>query len=149
RRERGRPVERAVDLGGGELPGVPAQPVLFRDILRIERPAPAVIGPARGADDHLVHAGITPGSARSSSGCNRRLRVGDVPPERAGPRSAKLSAQSSRKLPSLADFRRIVIKVGSSLLVDAEAGRVKEIWLASLAADIAALHGSRDILVVS
>src|SRR5262249_53784636 len=57
--------------------------------------------------------------------------------------------QSSRKLPSLADFRRIVIKVGSSLLVDAEAGRVKEIWLASLAADIAALHGSRDILVVS
>src|SRR5262249_54814704 len=77
------------------------------------------------------------------------LRVGDVPPERAGPRSAKLSAQSSRKLPSLADFRRIVIKVGSSLLVDAEAGRVKEIWLASLAADIAAPHGSRAILVVS
>ena len=56
----------------------------------------------------------------------------------------------SRTLPSLADFRRIVIKVGSSLLVDAEAGRVKETWLASLAADIAALHGgARDVLVVS
>jgi glutamate 5-kinase len=56
----------------------------------------------------------------------------------------------SRKIPSLADFRRIVVKVGSSLLVDAEAGRVKEAWLASLAADIAVLHGeTRDILVVS
>jgi glutamate 5-kinase len=56
----------------------------------------------------------------------------------------------SRKIPSLADFRRIVVKVGSSLLVDAEAGGVKEAWLASLAADIAKLHADkRDILVVS
>ena len=55
----------------------------------------------------------------------------------------------SRKIPSLADFRRIVIKVGSSLLVDADAGRVKDAWLASLAADIAKLHGEREILVVS
>ncbi len=52
--------------------------------------------------------------------------------------------------PLLADFRRIVVKVGSSLLVDAAAGRVKEEWLASLAQDIAALHaGKRDVLVVS
>ena len=56
----------------------------------------------------------------------------------------------SAKAPALADFRRIVVKVGSSLLVDAEASRVREAWLASLAADIAALHGGgRDILVVS
>jgi glutamate 5-kinase len=54
------------------------------------------------------------------------------------------------KTPALADFRRIVVKVGSSLLVDAAAGRVHEAWLASLAADIAALHREgRDILVVS
>src|ERR1700689_5408392 len=54
------------------------------------------------------------------------------------------------KAPALADFRRIVVKVGSSLLVDAAAGRVKEEWLASLAQDIAALHGGeRDVLVVS
>jgi glutamate 5-kinase len=53
-------------------------------------------------------------------------------------------------IPRLADFRRIVVKVGSSLLVDAAAGRVKEDWLASLAQDIAALHGGkRDLLVVS
>jgi glutamate 5-kinase len=58
--------------------------------------------------------------------------------------------RSALKAPALADFRRIVVKVGSSLLVDSEAGRVRERWLASLAADIAALHGQgRDILVVS
>jgi glutamate 5-kinase len=52
--------------------------------------------------------------------------------------------------PRLADFRRIVVKIGSSLLVDAKAGRLKEKWLASLAADVAALHaGKRDLLVVS
>lgn len=56
----------------------------------------------------------------------------------------------SRKTPSLAGFRRIVVKVGSSLLVDAAAVKVKEAWLRSLAGDIAALHGDRrDILVVS
>jgi glutamate 5-kinase len=56
----------------------------------------------------------------------------------------------SAKAPSLAEFRRIVVKVGSSLLVDAAAGRPREAWLASLAADIARLHkDKRDIIVVS
>lgn len=53
------------------------------------------------------------------------------------------------KTPSLKDFRRIVVKVGSSLLVDSSAGALKRDWLASLAADIAALHKERDIIVVS
>ncbi len=54
------------------------------------------------------------------------------------------------KTPRLDDFRRIVVKVGSSLLVDSQAGKLKETWLASLVADLAALHGNkRDILVVS
>jgi glutamate 5-kinase len=54
------------------------------------------------------------------------------------------------KMPSLNDFRRIVIKVGSSLLVDSAAGRLKRGWLDSLAADLAALHADRcDVLVVS
>ena len=54
------------------------------------------------------------------------------------------------KVPSLGDFRRIVVKVGSSLLVDSAAGRVKDDWLASLADDIARLHkDKRDVLVVS
>ena len=52
--------------------------------------------------------------------------------------------------PALDDFRRIIVKVGSSLLVDSDAGAIKESWLASLTADLAALHGDeRDILVVS
>jgi glutamate 5-kinase len=56
----------------------------------------------------------------------------------------------SRKLPSLADFRRIVVKVGSSLLVDSEGGRLHHDWLSALAEDIARLHQEkRDLLVVS
>jgi len=52
--------------------------------------------------------------------------------------------------PRLTDFRRIVVKVGSSLLVDARAGKLNESWLAALSADLAALHGDkRDLLVVS
>src|SRR5476649_1053838 len=54
------------------------------------------------------------------------------------------------KTPTLSSFRRIVVKVGSSLLVDAAAGSLKRDWLASLASDIAALHkDKRDIIVVS
>jgi glutamate 5-kinase len=54
------------------------------------------------------------------------------------------------KTPALADFRRVVVKIGSSLLVDAQAGRLRESWLASLAADLAEFHrGKRDVLVVS
>jgi glutamate 5-kinase len=57
-------------------------------------------------------------------------------------------------LPTLTSFRRIVVKVGSSLLVDAAAGGLKREWLEGLAADTAALHRGeggepRDILVVS
>ena len=56
----------------------------------------------------------------------------------------------SPQTPALATFRRIVVKVGSSLLVDAAAGSLKHEWLASLAADIAALHAQdRDLIVVS
>src|SRR4029077_15151930 len=52
--------------------------------------------------------------------------------------------------PALGDFRRIIVKVGSSLLVDAKAGAIRESWLASLTADLASLHrDKRDILVVS
>ena len=53
-------------------------------------------------------------------------------------------------LPSLRNFRRIVVKVGSSLLIDSEAGEVRAGWLAALASDLAALHrGGRDVMVVS
>jgi len=52
--------------------------------------------------------------------------------------------------PSLEDFRRVVIKVGSALLVDRAAGRLRHAWLAALAEDIADLHARGvDVLVVS
>lgn len=54
------------------------------------------------------------------------------------------------KRPSLSRFRRIVVKVGSSLLIDSEAGEVKSAWLAALAADIAKLHKDGcEVLIVS
>ncbi|MFH1555216.1 MAG: glutamate 5-kinase, partial [Pseudomonadota bacterium] len=56
----------------------------------------------------------------------------------------------SSAVPSLADFRRIVIKVGSALLVDSARGKVRLPWLTSLAEDIGALHAEgKDVLVVS
>ncbi|MGN6286696.1 MAG: glutamate 5-kinase [Afipia sp.] len=52
--------------------------------------------------------------------------------------------------PKLNDFRRIVVKVGSALLIDSTAGEVKAAWLSALAADVAALHKQgKDVLIVS
>jgi glutamate 5-kinase len=53
-------------------------------------------------------------------------------------------------LPSLKTFRRIVVKAGSSLLIDRKQGCVRNTWLESLAEDIAELHANgADVLVVS
>nr|HMN70232.1 glutamate 5-kinase [Rhodoblastus sp.] len=52
--------------------------------------------------------------------------------------------------PKLSAFRRIVVKVGSSLLVDSKAGGLKEAWLDALVDDLAVHHKrGADILVVS
>src|SRR5271157_1780819 len=52
--------------------------------------------------------------------------------------------------PALQNFRRIVVKVGSSLLIDQEAGEVRASWLSALADDLAKLHGEgREVLIVS
>jgi len=47
---------------------------------------------------------------------------------------------ADRKLASrrLTDAKRIVVKVGSTLLVDSDKGRLNRSWLESLAADVAA-----------
>lgn len=53
-------------------------------------------------------------------------------------------------IPALDTFRRVVIKVGSALLVDRARGRLRHAWLAALAEDIAELHARGvDVLVVS
>ncbi len=56
----------------------------------------------------------------------------------------------SQRAPDIANFRRIVVKVGSSLLVDPVEAAAKCRWLTRLADDIAKLHrGGADVLVVS
>ncbi len=50
----------------------------------------------------------------------------------------------------LSSYKRIVVKVGSALLVDAAIGQVRAGWLASLADDLAQLKAAKiDVLVVS
>ena len=52
--------------------------------------------------------------------------------------------------PSLSAFRRVVLKVGSALLVDRAKGRLNHAWLAALAEDIGEMHARGvDVLVVS
>ncbi len=52
--------------------------------------------------------------------------------------------------PKLNDFRRIVVKVGSALLIDSAAGEVKAAWLSALVDDVATLHKQgKDVLIVS
>jgi glutamate 5-kinase len=52
--------------------------------------------------------------------------------------------------PSLDAFQRVVVKVGSSLLVDSARGTVKAAWLEALVDDLAALHRrGASVLIVS
>jgi len=56
--------------------------------------------------------------------------------------------QDSRAL--LADCKRIVVKIGSALLVDEQRGRVRRNWLAALAEDLMALRADgKEIVIVS
>ena len=50
----------------------------------------------------------------------------------------------------LAPYRRITIKIGSALLVDAASGRPRADWLAALASDLAALKAAgKELVIVS
>ena len=56
----------------------------------------------------------------------------------------------SPPVPSVADARRLVVKIGSALVVDAAAAEPRVAWLAGLAADIAELRGrGTEVIVVS
>jgi glutamate 5-kinase len=62
----------------------------------------------------------------------------------------ELAAFRELPRPPLDQFRRIAIKVGSSLLVDSTQGALRREWLETLADDIADLHQrGADILIVS
>ena len=52
--------------------------------------------------------------------------------------------------PALAGARRLIVKIGSALLVDEASGRLRADWMAALAEDIAALRaGGTEVLIVS
>ena len=65
------------------------------------------------------------------------------------PTSKPPTAKATR--PSLAGARRIVVKIGSALLVDRATGRLRATWLNSLADDVAGLiaEGKEVVLVSS
>ncbi|MDP7150307.1 MAG: glutamate 5-kinase [Paracoccaceae bacterium] len=51
---------------------------------------------------------------------------------------------------TLTDARRVVVKIGSALLVDKSTGALKRDWLLGLAEDVAELkHGGADVILVS
>src|SRR5690606_23282005 len=73
----------------------------------------------------------------------RRVRRTTMPP-------AAALAPTPDAAHALAGARRIVVKVGSSLLVDAATRRVTAPWLAALASDLARLRAEgREVIVVS
>lgn len=50
----------------------------------------------------------------------------------------------------LTDAKRLVVKIGSALLVEDDSGRIRHDWLATLAADVAEYRaGGREVLIVS
>ncbi|SPP98234.1 glutamate 5-kinase [Bradyrhizobium vignae] len=75
----------------------------------------------------------------------RFIRLSEAP--RGHRESERLFRPTSRKLESA---RRIVVKIGSALIVDQATGRVREPWLEMLADDVARLRGrGQDVAVVS
>jgi glutamate 5-kinase len=51
---------------------------------------------------------------------------------------------------TLTDAKRLVIKIGSALLVDAETGALRQDWLTSLASDVARIRArGTDVIIVS
>ena len=59
-------------------------------------------------------------------------------------------SENSRALPALQDATRLVVKIGSSLLVDSGTGQLNRPWLESLAEELAHLHDNgQQVLVVS
>ncbi len=56
----------------------------------------------------------------------------------------------TRQLPSILDAKRLVVKIGSALLVDGETGLLKTDWLTSLAKDVARARArGTDVILVS
>lgn len=64
--------------------------------------------------------------------------------------NANAGGESSQHLDRLRDARRVVVKIGSSLLIDKETGDLNRGWLESLAGELAAMiTRGQDVILVS
>lgn len=73
-----------------------------------------------------------------------------VPADSATDTASLAEAAAAPAAPKLSAFRRVVVKVGSALLVDQARGALRHAWLAALAEDVAQLHREgKEVLVVS
>ncbi len=83
-------------------------------------------------------------------GCSRRETLASLPFFIGPGRFFIEMCATETPVPSLERFNRVVVKVGSSLLVDSAKGAVRQAWLEALVADIAALdRRGASVLVVS
>ena len=63
---------------------------------------------------------------------------------------AAVSAMAALARPDIRAARRLVVKIGSALLVEGRTGRLREDWLRGLAADVAEARGrGADVILVS
>ncbi|WMT89016.1 glutamate 5-kinase [Pelagibacterium sp. H642] len=63
---------------------------------------------------------------------------------------ALMQAEAAQTPDALAGYKRLVVKIGSALLVDGATGKLRTQWLAALAQDIAALKAKGcDVVIVS
>lgn len=61
-----------------------------------------------------------------------------------------MAMSTGSKQPRLQDAKRVVVKIGSALLVDDRSGKLQTEWLAALAEDLAAMRkAGKDVVVVS
>jgi glutamate 5-kinase len=110
-----------------------------------------LVGPSHEPNDRCVRERRR--TYPDPSPCHPRLAALDEkrsPAEGFGRSSLSFLPAIVVKLPSLDQFNRVVVKVGSSLLVDGALGAVRREWLEALASDIAALHErGASVIVVS
>jgi hypothetical protein len=96
--ERGRAIERAVDLGGGEPACVVPKPMLPRHLFRIESATPSIVGPSGRSDPDVADCRLLfwcSGRGRShGTGGSRAVRASKPRQRQAARRLTLLSARA-------------------------------------------------------